>query len=210
MSNFSHITRFGLPGIDRIPFGMHACHFYSNRDELAGALVPYFLAGLNANERCLWVTAPPLAAREAHMAMRGHGVDDAIQAGTLVVLDFDQWYATSGGLKGHDVVDLWLKEEERALADGYSGLRIAGNMSFLTPDTWSTFIEYEHAVTAQFKNRRIIALCSYMLPQCSNGQMSEVLAVHHCGLQGAQADWKWVAAPQFPMSSKGNCDLIER
>jgi hypothetical protein len=31
---------------------MHACHFYSNRDELIGALVPYFLTGLSGKERC--------------------------------------------------------------------------------------------------------------------------------------------------------------
>jgi hypothetical protein len=34
MATRSHITHFGLPGIDRIPFGMHGCHLYSTRDEL--------------------------------------------------------------------------------------------------------------------------------------------------------------------------------
>jgi hypothetical protein len=47
-----HSTQCGLPGIDRVPFGMHACHFYRNRDDLIGALAPYFVAGLRANERC--------------------------------------------------------------------------------------------------------------------------------------------------------------
>src|SRR5688500_13868965 len=108
METLSHITRFGLPGIDRIPFGMHACHFYSHRQELVSALVPYFVAGLRANERCLWVTAPPLPAREAYQALRPHGVDDAIQAGRLLILDFEQWYANGTGLKGQDVVELWL------------------------------------------------------------------------------------------------------
>jgi hypothetical protein len=60
MANLPHITRFGLPGIARLAFGMHACHLSSNRDQLVGALVPYFVAGLRGNERCLWVTAPPV------------------------------------------------------------------------------------------------------------------------------------------------------
>jgi MEDS: MEthanogen/methylotroph, DcmR Sensory domain len=80
MENLSYITRFGLPGIDRIPFGMHACHLYSNRDQVISALVPYFVAGLRANERCLWVTAPPLLAPEACQALRVNGVDDAARA----------------------------------------------------------------------------------------------------------------------------------
>ena len=59
MANLSHITRCGLPGIEWVPFGMHACHFYSSTDQLVAALVPYAVAGLRSNDRCLWVTAKP-------------------------------------------------------------------------------------------------------------------------------------------------------
>ena len=190
MANFTHITRFGLPGIDPIPFGMHTCHFYSNRDQLVAALVPYFAAGLRANERCLWITAPPLPVQEAVAVLRDawNGVDDAIQTGELRILDFDQWYASSAGLRGLDVVQIWLKEEEQALDEGYNGLRIAGNTSFLKKDDWSTFMEYEQAVTAHFKSRRIIALCSYALTQCTDQQMSEVLHAHHGALRSSDDD----------------------
>lgn len=202
LANRSHITHFGLPGIDRIPFGMHACHLYKTRDELIRALVPYFLTGLSGKERCLWVTAPPLPAREAYQALRTHGVEEAIQDGALLILDFDHWYTSSAGLKGHDVVQLCLEEEERALTDGYNGLRIAGNTSFLKPGDWSTFIEYEQAVTAHFTSRRIVALCSYALGQRNDQQISEVLHAHHVAVQGADADWQWVAPPRFPSHSE--------
>ena len=201
MGNLSHITHFGLRGIDRIPFGSHACQFYGNRDELVGALVPYFVAGLRGNERCIWVAAPPLPAREAYRALRGSGVDNAIEQGALLVLDFDQWYANSAGLKGNDVIKLWLKEEERALGDGYNGLRIAGNMSFLKPADWPTFIEYEQAVSSHFKSRRIVALCSYMLAQRTDQQMNEVVHAHHWALKASDVDGKWVA--QFPSQFTG-------
>jgi hypothetical protein len=52
MANLPHITRFGLPGIDRVPFGMHACHSYSNRDQLVVAVAPYSVAG-----RCVQIAA---------------------------------------------------------------------------------------------------------------------------------------------------------
>jgi hypothetical protein len=208
MAKLSHMTRFGLPGIDHVPFGIHACHFYKDRDELVGTLVPYFIAGLTANERCLWVTAPPLPAREAYEALRAKGVDEAIRTGALVVLDFNRWYATSKGVKGLDVVQVWLEEEERALAAGYHGLRIAGNTSFLKPDDWSTFIEYEQAVTERFKGRRIVALCSYESAQCNDRRMTEVLHAHHWTLQGSQADWNWVAPPQIPYVPRAGCDVV--
>jgi hypothetical protein len=84
-------------------------------------MVPYFIAGLRENERCLWITAPPLPAHEASQALRAASDD------------FDQWYGSLGRLKGLDVIHFWLEEEERALAEGYNGLRITGNASFLTP-----------------------------------------------------------------------------
>src|SRR2546429_7915979 len=70
MANLSHITRCGLPGIEWVPFGMHACHFYSSTDQLVAALVPYAVAGLRGNERCLWGNAPLLPARQAGPALR--------------------------------------------------------------------------------------------------------------------------------------------
>jgi hypothetical protein len=199
MANFSHITRCGLPGIEWVPFGMHACHFYGNSDQLVAALVPYAVAGLRGNERCLWVTAPPLPARKAVKALRAawDGADDAIQAGALRILDFDHWYASAAGLKGLDVVELWLEEEKRALAEGYNGLRIAGNTSVLKPGDWSTFMEYEEAVTARCNGRRIVALCSYARAECNHQQMSEVMHAHHCTFDGPDPDGQAFAVSQL-------------
>jgi DcmR-like sensory protein len=185
MANLSHITHCGLPGIEWIPFGMHACHFYSSTDQLVAALVPFAVAGLCSNERCLWVTAPLLPAREAVQALRAacDDVDDAIQAGAPRILD-------SARLKGLDVVQLWLdEEEERALAEGYNGLRIAGDTRFLT------FMEDEHAVTARCNGRRIVTLCSGALAQCNDQQMSEVMHAHHCALERLDTYWQVFAVP---------------
>jgi PAS domain S-box-containing protein len=199
MANPSHLTQFGLPGVDSIPFGMHSCHFYDHSDELVAALVPYFLAGLRANERCLWITAPPLPAREAVRALRAawNGVDDAVRTGALQVLDFEQWRAGANGFDGLGAVESWLEGEERALAEGYSGLRIAGNRGLLMPGDWSTVLEYERAVTERFSGRRIVALCSYALGQCDERQVSQVLHAHHCVFKRSDADWQVVTEAQL-------------
>ena len=95
---------------------------------------------------------------------------------------------------GLDVVQFWLEEEERALADGYSGLRITGNVTFFEPDDWSTFMEYERAVSAGFNGRRIVALCSYSLPGCTTQQMREVMHAHDCACERPDAAWQGVTA----------------
>lgn len=200
MITLPHFQRCGLSGVGTVPIGMHACHFYTDRAELTATLVPYFVTGLREKERCLWITAPPLPATDAIQALRAahHGVDDAIEAGALRVIDFQDWYGSAGQLKGLDVIQFWLNEEERALAEGYNGLRITGNTSFLEPGDWSTFMEYEQAISESFKGRPILTLCSYARRQCNDEQFDEVLSAHHCGFEGPDAYGQVITISQRP------------
>jgi hypothetical protein len=185
-------TDCGLPGIRKVPYGVHMCHFYQGPDDLAEALVPYFMAGLRNRERCLWVTAQPLEAEAAKQALGAAGLDAgaAIGQGSLVVRDFSDWYAQGAELKGADVVDSWLEEERRALADGYAGLRITGNVSFLTPHTWPEFMEYEALLDKAFHGRRIVTLCSYRLGDCDATEVLEVVRRHNCTLDRPDEGWQ--------------------
>jgi hypothetical protein len=186
------ITECGLAGIDRIPYGLHACHFYPGREQLLEALVPYFLAGLRAGERCIWIAAPPLPGEEARRELRAAwpGAEAALARGAICILDFDDWYSSSVGLKGNEVLGLWLDEERRALSDGYTGLRLTGNTSFVGPDDWQTFMEYERVVGAGFHGRRIVALCSYLLPDIGADKVLEVMRAHDCAFDRPGAGWQ--------------------
>lgn len=194
MMTSSHVTPCGLPGIGPVPVGMHSCHFYSDRQQLIDALVPYTIAGLQANERCILIAAQPLPARELIRELQAgwDGADDAMQRGALRVLDFDRWYMGASGLKSEDIVRLWLQEEALALMDGFSGLRVSGNISFLQPDQWPAFMAYEKSVSANFAKRRIVALCSYVLDGCTADQRDQVLRAHSCAFEQHDRDWQVV------------------
>ncbi len=188
----SSLTDCGLPGIRQIPFGVHMCHVYSSREELVAALVPYFAAGLRGNERCIWICGEPLSAREAEaeLALAGIDVEGAIASGSLIVRDFSEWYAESGRLKGTDVMRQWLHYEERALADGYEGIRITGNVSFLTPATWHLFMQYERLINEVFPGRRIVTLCSYPREAVGAADLLDVTHAHSCALERPDEGWQ--------------------
>jgi hypothetical protein len=191
MSSDTHLTDCGLPGITRIPYGLHACHFYPDRAQLVEALVAYFLAGLYNHEKCLWITAAPLPAAEAREAMRATwpAVERHIEQGALRIVDFADWY---GGveLQPGNVVAAWLREEETALAEGYRGLRITGNTSFVKREDWAAFMEYERLVGERLVGRRILALCSYELASCSGAQTIDVMRLHDCSFHRPDAAWQ--------------------
>ena len=189
----SNLTELGLPGIRRVPYGVHMCHFYRSRDELVAALVPYFAAGLRARERCLWICAEPLAAAEAkrELARAGVDADAAIASGALSILDYGDWYAKAGGLKGDAVAGLWLAEEARALRDGYNGLRISGNATFLRDAAeWQTFMDYEATLNELFEGRRIVTLCTYSRERSGPAAVQDVIHRHNCTLDHPDEGWQ--------------------
>lgn len=53
-----------------MPWGTHFCHFYETNQDLLEILVPYFKAGLENNEFCLWVIASPLTGVKATRALQ--------------------------------------------------------------------------------------------------------------------------------------------
>ena len=62
----------GIDVIGNVPWGTHFCQFYKTKQDLIDILVPYFKAGLENNEFCMWVTAEPLMVAEAKEAMRSY------------------------------------------------------------------------------------------------------------------------------------------
>jgi hypothetical protein len=98
----------------RVEWGERLCHFYRSEDELLGLVAPYFQQGLAQGERCLWL-AGLAASRKARQAI-AMLADRQGSPDQLEVVD-DDWTPD---------LDTWSREEERALAQGYSGLRICG------------------------------------------------------------------------------------
>lgn len=184
-------TSCGLPQVGDVPWGSHFCHFYIRRHDLVSAVVPFFRAGLENGERCLWITAPPLPEEEAkaELARAVPDLQARIDRGDIVVRDYDGWYTSGQQARGEAVVAEWLREEERARAAGCAGLRISGNTSFLTEQTWGPFLDYERAVTRAFQGRRILALCSYSLVQCRDSDVFDVVKTHPWTLDGRDGGW---------------------
>lgn len=59
------LRRSGIDIIGDILWGAHICQFYETKEDLTDILVPYFKAGLENNELCLWVTSQPLEVEDA-------------------------------------------------------------------------------------------------------------------------------------------------
>lgn len=164
----------GFDAVPSLPWGTHITHFFNTGDDLRDMLVPYFKAGLENNERCLWVTGGEFDAQRARAAMRAAVPDFDVREsfGQIRIQDTHHFYAPGQKLKAHALVDGLIRAEQDALGAGYTGLRTSGNCAWVDRAQWKDFDIYESLVQQAVRSRRMICLCSY----CTN-QGSDLIAV---------------------------------
>lgn len=186
----SHITDCGIPGVGVVPYGMHMCHFYTSRRDLVDALLPYFVAGLNHKERAIWIASPLLPVAEIAIAISEYPeLERGVASGQLRICDAAEWYDGSAAPKTDDIVRRWIDEEERALADGYQGLRIGDDATCMVRKGWSRVLDYETRLHAGLRGRRIVACCNYCSQERQPVDMLEVVRCHDVALDRNGQHW---------------------
>ena len=177
----------GLAAIPHLDWGSHLAHFFGSADELRDVLVPYFKAGLENNERCLWVVREPLSVQEARSALRLEvpDLDERESVGQIEIADAGQWYSSNDKIDPSALVDGLLRLEREALSLGYSGLRTNGNCGWVSEAQWDDFLDYEALVHESARGRRMICMCSYSVDQMHGGAQFDVMERHHMSIPSA-------------------------
>ena len=170
----------GLQIVPHLRWGSHVAHFYGSGDDLRDVLVPYFKAGLENNERCLWVTGDAFNAEQARAALRAAlpDLDKRERIKQIEIANGDEWYAAGEKLRPRELLNGLLEREQDAVGLGYAGLRTNGNCSWVSRDQWADFLEYETLVQQTVRGRRMICMCSYCMDELLDGANVEVMERH--------------------------------
>jgi hypothetical protein len=182
----------GIDILGDVPWGTHFCQFYQTKGGLIDILVPYFKAGLENNESCMWVTSEPLRAEEAEKSLRKaiKDLDKYIKRGQIEILDYSQWYTKSGKFEADKVFRGWANKKNEALKRGFDGLRLAGNTYWLDKRSWEAFKRYEEEVDDIIKSHRMLAICSYSLDKCGPSEIIDVVGTHKFALIKREGKWE--------------------
>jgi PAS domain S-box-containing protein len=182
----------GLDAVGAIPWGTHLCQFYATKTDLIDTLVPYFKAGLEANEFCMWVTSEPLTCAEAEAALaKALPQFSRFKAnGQIEIVDYSRWYTLDGVFDAGRVLQGWIGKLEAALERGFQGLRLTGNTFWLEKEGWQDFTRYEALVDRTVASRRMLALCTYAVEKCSIREILDVSANHQLTLVRGAGRWE--------------------
>ena len=186
------LRKFGIDILGDVPWGTHVCQFYQIKQDLIDILVPYFEAGLENNEFCIWVTAEPLNSEEAKEAMKKSTPSFAeyLKRGQMEIISYEDWYTKDGGFNSDRVLQGWVSKLEAALAKGFSGLRLTGNTFWLEKSDWQAFADYEEAMNNVIGKYKMIAICTYSLDKCNANEIIDVVRNHQFAIIKRSGKWE--------------------
>lgn len=186
-----NMRKSGIDIVGEVPWGTHFCQFYQTKQDLVDILVPYFKAGLENNEFCMWVTSEPLEVEEAKEALKKGipEIDVYLEKGQIEIIPYTYWYVKEGIFDSQRVLNGWIDKLNRALADGYNGLRLSGNTFWLEKTDWNSFVDYEEEIDSIIGNYSMIALCTYCLARCSAAEIIDVVTNHQFALVKKEEKW---------------------
>ncbi|WP_051340702.1 sensor histidine kinase [Azospirillum halopraeferens] len=206
-------TDTGIEAVGRVRWGSHFCQFYDTSTDLTDILVPYFKAGLEQDEQCLWVVAPDLSVDGAVAVLRNAvpDLDARMNLGRIDFIDQRAWYhegSLDTSLHG------WLAREREALDRGRRGLRLTGNVLPRRLADWDGFIDYETRVSDHFAGRRIVGLCTYCLGACQPTDVLDVVGIHQFAVARRHAAWQVIESASVKQAKEElrllNAELEER
>jgi two-component system sensor kinase FixL len=181
----------GIECVGDLPWGAHICFIYQSGADLIEILAPYFATGLRSNEYCIWVTSESLPVGEATAALRAATPDwDVFVAnGQIDVLDWRDWYKTSGAFDAERVSRMWLEKLDSALKAGFDGVRLAGDTFWLGEDEWESFVDYEARLDPIIAEKRVIAICTYAMQKSGMRELFDAVANHDFAIVKERERW---------------------
>lgn len=143
----------------------HLCVIYETPDEWRGIVMPFLAKGLEAGDRCVYA-ADYHEADAIRQYLGEHGIDvkAAESAGQLIILHETEAYTSAGRFDPDKMIDLLIQMTEQTVRDGYSCLRVTGEMTWMLrghPGS-EKLLEYEARLNRDlFQKYPCIAICQY-------------------------------------------------
>jgi DNA-binding CsgD family transcriptional regulator len=187
----------GLEAVGKVAWGSHFCIFYETKKDLLEIVVPFFKAGLQANEFCLWVVASSesLTINEAKAVLQ-EAVPDSdrlLKNGNIEIVPYDKWFLTGRAVDIHKAIARFRQKVNEAANRGFSGARLTGSPTWMRNNLRAqSFREFEHKFDGQLAREQMIAACTFPLGLTGADDILDAARTHQFALTVRKGAWKRV------------------
>jgi hypothetical protein len=193
-----------LPSIERMHAGDHYCNIYRTDEEHRAVIIDFVRQGVSKHEKVLYIVNLHTASQlKALLATAQVDVDALLGSGQLVIQTAKEAYLQDGEFDPDKMIGLLREETAKALAEGYSALRVTGEMTWaLAGEPGSErIVEYESKLNEFFPNHQCYAVCQYDRRRFDAELLLDILHTHPKVLLGKEgydnSEMYFVPSEQF-------------
>jgi signal transduction histidine kinase len=189
----------GIGVVGDVPWGTHFFLFHETKEDLIDACIPYFRAGLESGELCMWAIDDPLTEEEVRYCLRDAipGFDNYFENRDIEIVRGREWYMRGDDLDLQRVTNGWKQKIECALNGGHAGLTLSADTAWLDKRDWKTFCEYEKEVNDSILDTPMLALCTYPLPGSAAAEILDVARTHQFAIARRNNGWEVVETSEL-------------
>jgi PAS domain S-box-containing protein len=188
--------------------GDHLSLLYQTELERRAVLAPFLLQGLAQGQQvvCVLDSEATLDYLRDDLTIRLY-----LDSGQLRLLDLDAVYTARGVFTPADLVSLLQARMEQALAEGYTALRVCGEMAHKLQELPGArrLLEYEAALNEFLPGSQCLALCLYDQRRFGAAELLDVLRVHPTVIVGAELYDNFYYVPPAKLVGGENVAAIE-
>jgi DNA-binding CsgD family transcriptional regulator len=190
-----NLRETGLEAIGGVPWGSHFCIFYETKRDLLDIVVPFFKAGLQANEFCLWIVASSelVTINEAKAVLHEavSDFDQLLKNGNIEIVPYDKWFLTGRALDIRKAIARFRQKVNEAAKRGFSGARLTGSPTWMRNKLRArSFREFEHKFDGQLTHEQMIAACTFPLRLTSAEDILDAARTHQFAVTVRKGAWK--------------------
>jgi PAS domain S-box-containing protein len=179
-----------------LPLGTQFCLFYLTKEDLMSIIVPYLKAGLENSEFCIWVLPEAFDLEEAKKVLKKNIPDfnSYLEKEQIEIIPFTSSGIKSGISNSKKMVTTWNEKLGQALDNGYSGLRLVQEVSWLKEKEGENFTDYEKEMDELIRSSQIISLCTYSSDKYSSVEIFDIIGAYEFSLFKKKGNWKRIGS----------------
>ena len=157
----------------------HGCWTYSEDDEFRRGVLEFLADGLGLGQRLLYVGGGGVVKLRRDLDELP-GVEDLLGDGTVRIMPLESIYEVGRPIDAMAQLTMYAAATETALADGFTGLRVAAEVTPLVVDAalWPDHTRWETIADRYMAKNPMAALCCYDRRALPDEIIADLACVH--------------------------------
>jgi len=174
--------------------GTHALHLCRGKLDANEMLAAFFRTGLRRGELCLWIVSnavngdfpvPPVIGMTASSENRS-------RHRRLRPIPYQEWYFDGNRFSAGRALSRLEQEIKESVEEGYTGVRVGGEFSWLRRSDWVEFLTYEWGVSWLATASRITMVCCYEANPNQDADLVDMVRRHTSVIAKRDDDWETI------------------